>query len=150
MTEPSTCTARRCVEEPSRSPTKEKAHLLVDSFFGRGERARTFDLAVPNRARYQLRHTPIDHETPLRGFSSRGQNGIHFVRLLFPMNPGVERELGNYNSLYPCCTWGLFKLHAYNNKAVSGSVLRARVGYNTLHDSTDGCCAYSTRHCYPQ
>ena len=26
---------------------------------GRGERAQTFDLSVPNRARYQLRHTPI-------------------------------------------------------------------------------------------
>lgn len=26
---------------------------------GRGERTQTFDLAVPNRARYQLRHTPI-------------------------------------------------------------------------------------------
>ncbi len=26
---------------------------------GRGERTRTFDLTVPNRARYQLRHTPI-------------------------------------------------------------------------------------------
>lgn len=28
-------------------------------FFGRGERTQTFDLPVPNRARYQLRHTPI-------------------------------------------------------------------------------------------
>jgi DNA invertase Pin-like site-specific DNA recombinase len=27
---------------------------------GRGERTRTFGLTVPNRARYQLRHTPID------------------------------------------------------------------------------------------
>ncbi len=27
--------------------------------FGRGERAQTFDLSVPNRARYQLRHTPM-------------------------------------------------------------------------------------------
>ena len=26
---------------------------------GRGERTQTFDLSVPNRARYQLRHTPI-------------------------------------------------------------------------------------------
>jgi hypothetical protein len=26
--------------------------------FGRGERTQTFDLSVPNRARYQLRHTP--------------------------------------------------------------------------------------------
>ena len=26
---------------------------------GRGERTRTFGLTVPNRARYQLRHTPI-------------------------------------------------------------------------------------------
>jgi DNA invertase Pin-like site-specific DNA recombinase len=26
---------------------------------GRGERAQTFDLSVPNRARYQLRHTPM-------------------------------------------------------------------------------------------
>ena len=25
---------------------------------GRGERTQTFDLSVPNRARYQLRHTP--------------------------------------------------------------------------------------------
>ncbi len=28
-------------------------------FIGRGERAQTFDLSVPNRARYQLRHTPM-------------------------------------------------------------------------------------------
>lgn len=28
-------------------------------YFGRGERTQTFDLSVPNRARYQLRHTPI-------------------------------------------------------------------------------------------
>lgn len=27
--------------------------------YGRGERTQTFDLSVPNRARYQLRHTPI-------------------------------------------------------------------------------------------
>ncbi len=26
---------------------------------GRGERTQTFDLTVPNRARYQLRHTPM-------------------------------------------------------------------------------------------
>lgn len=26
---------------------------------GRGERTQTFDLSVPNRARYQLRHTPM-------------------------------------------------------------------------------------------
>ena len=29
------------------------------SQIGRGERAQTFDLSVPNRARYQLRHTPM-------------------------------------------------------------------------------------------
>lgn len=29
------------------------------SKIGRGERTQTFDLSVPNRARYQLRHTPI-------------------------------------------------------------------------------------------
>lgn len=28
-------------------------------FLGRGERTQTFDLSVPNRARYQLRHTPM-------------------------------------------------------------------------------------------
>ncbi len=28
-------------------------------FYGRGERTQTFDLSVPNRARYQLRHTPM-------------------------------------------------------------------------------------------
>jgi hypothetical protein len=28
-------------------------------YFGRGERTQTFDLPVPNRARYQLRHTPM-------------------------------------------------------------------------------------------
>jgi hypothetical protein len=35
--------------------------LLVDLdevVTGRGERTQTFDLSVPNRARYQLRHTP--------------------------------------------------------------------------------------------
>ena len=31
---------------------------------GRGERTRTFDLTVPNRARYQLRHTPIGVHSP--------------------------------------------------------------------------------------
>lgn len=37
------------------------AGFLNDNDFscGRGERAQTFDLSVPNRARYQLRHTPI-------------------------------------------------------------------------------------------
>ena len=30
-----------------------------ENHFGRGERTRTFDLTVPNRARYQLRHTPL-------------------------------------------------------------------------------------------
>ena len=38
--------------------TIEKAVHLDGFFYGRGERARTFDLAVPNRTRYQLRHTP--------------------------------------------------------------------------------------------
>lgn len=34
--------------------------LSDDNFVhGRGERTQTFDLSVPNRARYQLRHTPI-------------------------------------------------------------------------------------------
>ena len=36
-------------------------NLLVDLgeiSSGRGERTQTFDLSVPNRARYQLRHTP--------------------------------------------------------------------------------------------
>ncbi len=34
--------------------------LENDNFVrGRGERTQTFDLSVPNRARYQLRHTPI-------------------------------------------------------------------------------------------
>jgi 5'-3' exonuclease len=28
---------------------------------GRGERTQTFDLSVPNRARYQLRHTPVKY-----------------------------------------------------------------------------------------
>ena len=30
----------------------------TDVLYGRGERTQTFDLTVPNRARYQLRHTP--------------------------------------------------------------------------------------------
>jgi hypothetical protein len=30
---------------------------------GRGERTQTFDLSVPNRARYQLRHTPMVYVT---------------------------------------------------------------------------------------
>gem|GEM_PF-3947460 len=37
-------------------------NLMVDLdkiSLGRGERTRTFDLTVPNRARYQLRHTPM-------------------------------------------------------------------------------------------
>jgi hypothetical protein len=33
--------------------------ICLDLFYGRGERTRTFDLTVPNRARYQLRHTPM-------------------------------------------------------------------------------------------
>jgi mannosyltransferase len=36
-----------------------------DIFYGRGERTRTFDLTVPNRARYQLRHTPIGETQPI-------------------------------------------------------------------------------------
>ena len=39
----------------------KKKTVQMDGFFlGRGERTQTFDLSVPNRARYQLRHTPID------------------------------------------------------------------------------------------
>lgn len=37
----------------------QKAYYIVINSYGRGERTRTFDLTVPNRARYQLRHTPI-------------------------------------------------------------------------------------------
>ena len=40
------------------SNTIEKRHPRTAFFYGRGERAQTFDLSVPNRARYQLRHTP--------------------------------------------------------------------------------------------
>jgi hypothetical protein len=40
-------------------PTKQKSHLSMASLLGRGERTQTFDLPVPNRARYQLRHTPM-------------------------------------------------------------------------------------------
>jgi hypothetical protein len=32
--------------------------MALGYFYGRGERTQTFDLSVPNRARYQLRHTP--------------------------------------------------------------------------------------------
>ena len=38
---------------------QEKTVRMDRSFLGRGERTQTFDLSVPNRARYQLRHTPI-------------------------------------------------------------------------------------------
>lgn len=37
----------------------KKSAQMDGSFHGRGERTQTFDLSVPNRARYQLRHTPI-------------------------------------------------------------------------------------------
>jgi len=36
-------------------------------------------------------------ETPLRGFSSRGQNGIHFVRLLFPINCKLIEPIDVYD-----------------------------------------------------
>lgn len=36
----------------------KKAEQKLGFFLGRGERTRTFGLTVPNRARYQLRHTP--------------------------------------------------------------------------------------------
>ena len=39
---------------------KKKSAQMDGIFLGRGERTQTFDLTVPNRARYQLRHTPID------------------------------------------------------------------------------------------
>ena len=42
---------------------KKKAEQLLDCFLGRGERTRTFGLTVPNRARYQLRHTPTGVNT---------------------------------------------------------------------------------------
>ena len=35
------------------------SRTLVNNYNGRGERTQTFDLSVPNRARYQLRHTPM-------------------------------------------------------------------------------------------
>ena len=38
----------------------------------------------------------IGNETPLRGFSSRRQNGIHFVWLLFPAS---YKNLHEVNSL---------------------------------------------------
>ncbi len=49
----------RAVVVSSLTMTIQKAHKNVDSLYGRGERTRTFDLTVPNRARYQLRHTPL-------------------------------------------------------------------------------------------
>src|SRR5687767_8348908 len=40
--------------------------------------------ASQTRRASQLRHTPVMRH-PQAGFSSRGQNEIHFVRLLFPV-----------------------------------------------------------------
>ena len=37
---------------------RKKTTKRQSFFYGRGERTQTFDLSVPNRARYQLRHTP--------------------------------------------------------------------------------------------
>ena len=42
---------------------------------GRGERTQTFDLTVPNRARYQLRHTP----SVLQGYYTRYPRGCLVV-----------------------------------------------------------------------
>jgi site-specific DNA recombinase len=42
------------LKEPFKTALKYKVVLC-----GRGERTQTFDLSVPNRARYQLRHTPM-------------------------------------------------------------------------------------------
>ena len=39
--------------------TKILGQESLGFLYGRGERTQTFDLSVPNRARYQLRHTPI-------------------------------------------------------------------------------------------
>ena len=44
----------------NRTIAKPAACRQVYDSNGRGERTQTFDLTVPNRARYQLRHTPID------------------------------------------------------------------------------------------
>ena len=45
---------------------------------------------------------PTKHyETPFQGFSSRGQNGIHFVRLLFPEKSGRKEPVD---------------VHVYNNR----------------------------------
>lgn len=73
MNEPSTIASfavdsRRTVSLLRRKPRK-KPVTRTGLFLGRGERTRTFDLTVPNRARYQLRHTPIgeylDDYTPI-------------------------------------------------------------------------------------
>ena len=56
---PSLTFSLREVECLRRSKTIEKRHPRTAFFYGRGERTQTFDLSVPNRARYQLRHTPI-------------------------------------------------------------------------------------------
>ena len=40
-------------------PSVEALLATKNNSTGRGERTQTFDLSVPNRARYQLRHTPI-------------------------------------------------------------------------------------------
>ena len=49
-----------CVSVIKLNPPYDMMVDLSKISTGRGERARTFDLAVPNRARYQLRHTPFN------------------------------------------------------------------------------------------
>ncbi len=46
------------MKNPNASPTLKRGFGL--SSFGRSAEVRTLGLVVPNHARYQLRHTPID------------------------------------------------------------------------------------------
>lgn len=57
---------RVCAEPRKKTPNWTSSAFIISriegdnsNHVGRGERAQTFDLSVPNRARYQLRHTPM-------------------------------------------------------------------------------------------
>ena len=53
---------------------------MVVFFYGRGERTQTFDLPVPNRARYQLRHTPMRARNIIAYFYSDWNTGLCYSK----------------------------------------------------------------------
>jgi hypothetical protein len=58
---------------------------MTDFFIGTPDTIRTYDLLYRKQTLYPAELRVLSNETNLRFFSSRRQNGIHFVWLLFSL-----------------------------------------------------------------